>query len=412
VTDAARQLWEEIKQQTGFTGPEPPPDNQTGNTDSGQGADGDPGPTEPLSDEEPAAPEPPKLLEVRSVAATLANPPAEPDVLVNGLLRRGEMCVLGAPRAIGKTWLGFNLAHLLGQGEGLFLGTLRVRQPARVLYCQGELDHWGSYDRWARIVGDRPAPEVMETFDRWRLRTTRRRVTYQGDGVITSEEHIDAILDERVERTIVEGGYDVLVIDPWKVYFAGNENSNDEVEAALDKLRDLVLRHNLTVIILTHVSKALEVREPEDLWRGASRLADWASTRVTLIPHYTDQQAQAQGMTRQQARRYVDVRFLRRSEPTEDFSITWNQETGWWERWEIPGHGDGQEPSITLSDAIDTCRKIGGSWPSRAAAAKDLRVNIHKVTILLERAVREGSLESFRGPRNAVGYRLPEEVEL
>ena len=409
MTDAARQLWEEIKQQTGFTGPEPSPDNFTDPTANGHRPDGDPGPTEPPADEEAPQPqERPMLLEVRSVAATLANPPPEPDVLVNGLLRRGEMCVFGAPRAVGKTWLGFNLAHLLGRGDGLFLGTLRVRQPARVLYCQGELDHWGSYDRWARIVGDQPVPEVMETFDRWRLRTTRRRVTYQGDGVITSEEHIDAILDDRVERTIVEGGYDVLVIDPWKVYFAGNENSNDEVEAALDKLRDLVLRHGLTIVILTHVGKTTDVREPEDLWRGASRLADWASTRVTLMPHYTDQQAEAQGMTRQQARRYIDVRFLRRSAPTEDFSISWNAETGWWERWETPGHDEDGEPKITLTDMINTCRKIGGIWPSRSAAAEALGVNIHKATKLLERAVLEGSLESFRGVRNAVGYRLPE----
>jgi AAA domain len=402
VTDAARQLWEEIKQETGFTGPEPPPDDPS---DDGQGPDQDPvpDPPDPEADQPPPAP---PVLEVRSVAAALANPPEEPDVLVNGLLRRGEMCVFGAGRALGKTWLGFNLAHQLSQGDGLFLGTLRIQRAARVLYCQGELDPWGSYDRWRKLVGDTPAPEVMETFDRWRLRTMHRRMTWQGDGFTTSETHVDAVLDGRVEQTIIEGGYEVLFIDPWKVYFAGNENSNDEVEAALDKLRDLVLRHGLTVVILTHISKALEVREPEDLWRGASRLADWASTRVTLIPHYTEQQAAAQGMTRQQARRYVDVRFLRRSDPTEDFSIAWNQETGWWERWEAGDQDDGQGPTLTVADLIQVCRKIGGSWASRATAAKDLGVNIHKATVLLEQAVREGSLESFKGPRNAVGYRL------
>ena len=51
-------------------------------------------------------------LDLRWVVETLADPPPEPSVLVQGLLRRGELCVLGAPRALGKSWWAMNLAAL------------------------------------------------------------------------------------------------------------------------------------------------------------------------------------------------------------------------------------------------------------------------------------------------------------
>jgi len=197
------------------------------------------------------------------------------------------------PRAIGKTWLGFNLATLLAEGSGQFLGRLEVRRHARTLYLQGELDEWGSAARWEQLTGiARPLPGVWESFDRARIRVHRRRVTQTVDGVTMSDDFVDATLDGRLEATIVAHGIEVLVIDPWAVYFGGNENSNDEVEEALAKLRDLMLRLGVAVVILHHIRKGTnEGGEPEDLWRGASRLADWASTRVTLLPHFTARKA-------------------------------------------------------------------------------------------------------------------------
>ena len=94
----------------------------------------------------------------------------------------------------------------------------------------------------------------------------------------------------------------VLVIDPWAVFYSGRENSNDEAELALAELRRLQLTHGLTVVVLHHFGKSESARDPEDLWRGASRLADWASTRVTLLPFYSAAQAKKIGLSRQQAR--------------------------------------------------------------------------------------------------------------
>ena len=51
---------------------------------------------------DPAAEHAPGGLSVRWISHDLSNPPEEPPVLIEGLLRAGELCVVGAPRAIGS----------------------------------------------------------------------------------------------------------------------------------------------------------------------------------------------------------------------------------------------------------------------------------------------------------------------
>ncbi len=345
----------------------------------------------------------PRQLNVRRVGDALFQPPEEPPVLVDGLIRTGELCVVGAARGVGKSWLGMNLSAQVDRGDGWFMGALPIRKKATVLLCQGEIDEWESWRRWQMLTGTGDPPGgVLETFDRWRIRTVRRR---SSNGA-SSDEYAEALLDPRLEATIVEQGVDLLIIDPWAVFFAGPENDNDATEAALDKLRALAMSHAVAVVILHHLGKSTEAREPEDLWRGASRLADWAATRVTLLPHYTDRQASAQGMTRQQARRYVDVKLLRRSHPTPDFSAVLGDD-GWWSRWKPPGEDTAGRTHLGIDDVIAACRDAGGAWPSGTQAAASMGVAAHTATKLLQAAERRGEIEHFPGPRGAIGWRLP-----
>lgn len=378
--------------------------------DAPVGADG-------LAEAEAASPPAPgdddgDRLAVRWVSDALLHPPPEREVFVEGMLADGELCVVGAPRAIGKSWFGMNLAAMLDSGTGMFLGQLPVRAPASTLYCQGEIDETESSRRWQMLTGGAPPASVAETFTRWRVRTVKRRSSSSGgdtDGRwSTGEEWVDATLDGRLEATIGAHQFRVLVLDPWACYFAGNENSNDETEAALDKLRDLAIRYKLAIVILHHVGKASDGREPEDLWRGASRLADWASTRITLLPHYTERQAADQGMTRQQARRYADVKFLRRSAPTDDFAVHLDPATGWWERWHPAEELAGERRThLDVADLVAAIRSAGGSWSSTSAAATGLGVADSTARHLLAAAARQGAIETYPGPRGAKGWRVP-----
>lgn len=87
-------------------------------------------------------------LNLRWVHDALDNPPPEPPELVEGFMRAGEIIAIAAPRAIGKSWLTYNLAALLDRGEGNFLGQLPIRQKVRTLIAQGEIDEWNAWDRW------------------------------------------------------------------------------------------------------------------------------------------------------------------------------------------------------------------------------------------------------------------------
>jgi hypothetical protein len=354
-----------------------------------------------------------RLLSVRWIRDAIESPPPEPPVLIDGMMREGELIALGAPRGIGKSWLAGNTAVLGASGEGFLGGALHIARPFRTLICQGEIDEWESSRRWRMLTGGSEPPEgVGESFDRWRVRTVRKRSSSSGSADdnhwAESDEWIDAILDGRLEATIEEFHFDVVVIDPWATYFSGAENSNDETEAALDKLRDLAMRRRLAVWIIHHLGKSNEAREPEDLWRGASRLADWASTRITLLPHYTEKQAAAQGMTRQQARRYVDVKFLRRSTPTDDLSMVLDGETGWWQRWMAPEQAaDARRIHLDVPDLVDTLQADGGAWRSQRQAAESLGVSHATASKLLASAVRAGAIEPVPGERGATIYRLP-----
>jgi hypothetical protein len=381
---------------------------------------------------EPAPAPPTTGLAVRWTDRLATDMPPEPPVLVDGILRRGELVALAAPRAIGKTWIGFNLATLLARGEGRLFGRLEVRRPANVLYLQGELDEWGSATRWRHLAGGeldalagraQPLPRVAESFDRVRIRTITRRTTSKVDGVLMSDEHVDAVLDPRVERTIVDHGIDVVILDPWAVYFSGKENSNDEVEAALSELRAVTLRTGVAWVVIHHISAKIEqnrLTEPEDLWRGATRLADWASTRITVLPHYSEGRRREAGLSRHDARRHVDVHFLRRGLPVDDFSAR-RGDDGWWEAWEDPetagedaeggARGVGRPPAVSVLDVVEALQRDGGEWTSVAAAAGALGVERRAAERAIQQAARLGHVELLDGPRHATITRLRDHTE-
>lgn len=317
-----------------------------------------PGPSGPGGEVEP--------IEVRSIADAIADTRPEPPELVAGLIRQGEATVIGAPRGIGKSFLGMQLALMLAAGQGHLFGRHRIMRARNVLYCHGELDHFSARRRWARMLtsphwldtttGDRTPPDgLKETFVQWRIDLRKIRTTRQGAaGTVTTEQSV-ATIDPRLEARIVADGTDVLILDPWKSYHGGSENSNDDTEAVLAELRRLQLTYDVTVIIIHHIGKNTIVREPEDLWRGASRLADWTSNRVTLTEHYTPVRAAEAGMSRKQARRFLDVVYLRRGAPVDDHS-TRRDDDGWWHDWT---DGTPETPKVTGRDLIDALAEHG-----------------------------------------------------
>ena len=338
---------------------------------------------------------------VRWVSDIEAQPSPEPPELIEGFLRKGELSVVVAPRAVGKSWFTYNLATLLDRGEGKFLGRLQVRRQARTLIAQGELDPWGSESRWRFLTGDSMPERVAERFDSWAIRIEKMRTNDRDpdSGLSWTSEAYVAKVTDRLESTIVAHDIDLLVIDPWAVFFDGEENSKREVQAALDVLRGISLRTGVAILIVHHISKVADAREPEDLWRGSSRLADWASTRVTLMPHFRKEADwKKKGLSRAEARRIVDIFFLRRGGSGDEFTI----------QWDVRTREAGETRRYNPVDIAAACAESGGYWPSKRAAAEVLKVSPSVVGKYLETACIAGLLEECAGEApQAKGYRVP-----
>lgn len=365
-----------------------------------------------------AEPQPPRLLTLRWVDTYLDDPPPAPEPIVEGLLNAGEFMVVGAERGIGKTWLGYNLASLLTTGGGSLFGRLRIPQPRRVLYLQGELDETQANVRWRMLHGidDLGAlsgkaaslPHLAESFDQVKLRAVRRRSSVRLEGETITDEFVDAHIDPAIEATIEALEAEVVIIDPWAVFFAGNENSNDEVEAVLQELRHIGMRRRVAWVIFHHIGKNRDTAEPEDLWRGASRLADWAANRVTITRHYSERKAAEAGLTRSEARRYARLNFLRRGAPLEDFHIHLDPD-GWWRQWDPPEEGElGERTGLQRSDVLDALAANGGQFRSLREASEALDVAQGTAREYLDRLVADGWVVVENGARNAHVYRLRE----
>ena len=347
-----------------------------------------------------------ETLRIHWVAETVAKPPNAPPVLIEGMLRGGELCVIGAARAVGKSFLVANIALLVGRGDGLLFGTLPVLQSASVLVANGELRPWQTARRWQMLTGGRDVPEgVAETFDRWKMGVERRKtVTASTEGPV-SREWWEGVLDDRVWATVEANQFGLIIIDAWASFYSGEENSNDQTEAALGRLQELSDATGAAVVIVHHFGKSNEGREPEDLWRGASRLADWANTRVSLLPHFRSKKdAEEKGHDPVEARRYADVHFLRNDEPTNPL-VARLGEDGWWSR--IGNVEAPKRPALlSVDDVARACEQAGGRWQRLADAKEALGVSRETTASILQRAIREGVLVEEPAPRGARSFRL------
>lgn len=383
---------------------EPPP-----NIDPETGEIVDDGPEANDTPAEDGKPEK-RLLTIRWVTDAVEAPPPEPDAIVTNLIRRGEITVMGAPRAIGKTWASLNLAHMAAKGEGLLFGSqhFEITAPFTVMYLQGELGPWGSAKRWQMVSGGKPAA-IAEVFDRCRIKVVTRRVTANYEGTTVADQHIDVSVDDRIEATIEEIGADLVVLDPWATYYSGNENSNDEVEAAVGAITDIARRTDTAWFIVHHISAKTQhsnLAEPEDLWRGASRLADAVSTRLTMLPYYTAKKAEEAGLDRVTARNFVTLHTLERNGPS--VPTQWaERDLCWWRTWTPPAIG--RPPALSDQTILDALRD--GPVSSKTELAKLCGVSRPAINPHVDRLVNNGEIVLEPGPNRTQVIRLPEAVD-
>lgn len=345
-------------------------------------------------------------LEVAWADEVADDPPEPLDWVVNDLVAVGELTVLGAPRAMGKTWAGMGIAAVIVEGDGKVMGHFDVLDGGPVLYLQGELTIHSSAQRW-RLLRPQGVPRVGEVFDVPRLRVHEREVRGQWEEERWTDRSTVASIDPRLEPTLEANGVRVLIVDPWATFFAGNENSNDEVEQGVSALVSMARRVGCAVFVVHHISAKTQhakLAEPEDLWRGATRLADAAATRITLLPHYTTTEAAKEGLDRFEARRYGDLHVLNRNGPSP--GVLHVQRHGYeWVDWTPESHQvEVESNELTLKKLARIIEGLGTAPVAEIASVVGRSERV--VSGMIAKLEGTGAIQAVSLPTGRKGYRL------
>lgn len=161
--------------------------------------------------------------------------------------------LLYAPAKSGKSFLTYQIARCIGQGEPLLD---MPTSPARVLILQFELGE-----------------EVLQH----RLRATKQSYDNVFVGTTFSMK-----LDTRDGQDILERALDattpqVLILDPFYKIIRGDENEAHDVLKITDYLDGVIQRHNLSVFIVHHPGKDISKGG-----RGSSVLEGWVDSYIQM----------------------------------------------------------------------------------------------------------------------------------
>ncbi len=171
--------------------------------------------------------------------------------LVDGLLARKQLAMLGGRSKSGKSWLVAQLAQSLDTGQP-FLG--RAVQRARVLYLPLE-------DKRARLKRRAQALD-------WRPQTTTFHYHIGRFNAPNNEFGPGMALVERVAHD-----FDVILIDTLIATLDGNisENDNTSMGAIVNELAEIAHNVGCTIVLVHHISKGMS-DDVFNLLRGASAL--------------------------------------------------------------------------------------------------------------------------------------------
>jgi RecA-family ATPase len=231
----------------------------------------EPGP-DPASEPETKPGQKPPLRPA-DVAAMLETVPPAQTFVFEDVVPAGVIAGVDAQGGTGKSWLTQTIVASAASGETLLPAFVPV-QPVRVLWLSSEDPEAELHRRFAKLV-------TGFNLDSDAIRSIGRNVTlYAGvslplcqpaAGTVVPTEHYEWLVDQ-VHR--VQPG--LIVLDPRSSFFAGNENSNTEVGAFMNLLRDLlrVVNGDACVWVNHHTSKEREDLSTSAAGRGASAARD------------------------------------------------------------------------------------------------------------------------------------------
>lgn len=182
--------------------------------------------------------------------AVRLDPPPLPEVLIEGILRRGHKMLISGSSKAGKSFLLMELSVALATG-GEWLG-FRCRK-GRVLYVNLEIDRASAFDRLVRICDAMGVGDLCHNLHVLNLRGQAKP--------------LDKLVPQLV-RKMQAVRYDAVIIDPIYKVITGDENNASDMGAFCNQFDLLALETGCSVIYCHHHSKGAQ---------GAKRAMDRAS---------------------------------------------------------------------------------------------------------------------------------------
>lgn len=197
---------------------------------------------------------------------------------------RGTVSMIAAPGGTGKSWTAPQIAF---------------RYCDESIYSKVAL--WLSEDPMheTKNRAKSVALEVMNTtFSQYK---NVHLITERPQPVIVNSK-FDAQRFYRLRKSLK--GYDLVILDPMRAFFGGDENSNSEANIFMAPFQDWAAEENITIIFLHH-SKKNNDEGIQSKVRGASAFVDACRTVYEISKVYKNQRAGELDMDNQHMRQFV-----------------------------------------------------------------------------------------------------------
>ena len=192
-----------------------------------------------------------ELPDMEPLSVYADDPPALPEELIKGILRRGHKMLISGSSKAGKSFLLMELCIAIAEGSS-WLGF--PCKKGRVLYVNLEIDPASAVNRFLKIyeaLGIRPAN--ADSIVLWNLR---------GHAV-----PLDQLVPKLIRR-IRDQHFDAIIIDPIYKVITGDENNASEMGAFCNQFDKICTATGCSAIYCHHHSKGAQ---------GAKRAMDRAS---------------------------------------------------------------------------------------------------------------------------------------
>jgi len=199
-----------------------------------------------------------------------------PQMLFGEFWFEGELCILFADTNLGKSILAVQIGNSISRGEEI--QGFHLEAPKQlILYFDFELSDKQFENRYSIKF------EQHYNFDENFI-----RVEINPDAEIPKHQTFEEYLDNSLERSIVETGAKVLIIDNLTYLKNGTETAKDALPL-MKQLKALKSKYNVSVLILAHTPKR-DLSKPitrNDL-QGSKMLINFCDSSFSIGESNTD----------------------------------------------------------------------------------------------------------------------------